>query len=50
MHAKDPSLPRPCFKHRLPTGPLASRLRGAGGGPVDNLAPVQFDHHREHLG
>lgn len=23
----------------LPTGPLASRLKGAGGGPVDNPAP-----------
>jgi hypothetical protein len=30
-------------EHGLPTGPLASRLRGAGGGPVDNPAPAV--HH-----
>lgn len=27
------------LEHGLPTGPLASRLRRAGGGPVDNPAP-----------
>src|SRR3989338_3526764 len=31
----DPNMP---LEHGLPTGPLASRLRGAGGGPVDNPA------------
>jgi putative transposase len=32
-----------CSEHGLPTGPLASSLRGAGGGPVDNPAP-EYDH------
>lgn len=32
-----------CSEHGLPTGPLASSLRGAGGGPVDNPA-LEYDH------
>ena len=34
---------RPCPEHGLPTGPLASSLKGAGGGPVDNPA-LEHDH------
>lgn len=29
----------PRVQYDLPTGPLASRFRGAGGGPVDKSAP-----------
>lgn len=34
--------PPRCVEHGLPTGPLASSLRGAGGGPVDNPA-LEYD-------
>lgn len=41
-HPTNP-MPRPCPEHGLPTGPLASSLRRAGGGPVDNPAP-EYDY------
>jgi len=33
------------LEHGLPTGPFASRLRGAGGGPVDNPAAYHMHTH-----
>jgi len=33
------------LEHGLPTGPLASRLGGAGGGPVDNPAACPMHTH-----
>ncbi len=33
------------LEHGLPTGPLASRLGGAGGGPVDNPAAYHMHTH-----
>lgn len=40
---KPAAAPAEHFEHGLPTGPLASSLRGAGGGPVDNPAQ-EYDH------
>ena len=37
------------MKHRLPTAPLASGLRGAGGGAVDNPALEHFNPQPIHL-
>jgi hypothetical protein len=33
------------LEHALPTGPLASRLKRAGGGPVDNTAAYHMRTH-----